>query len=54
MTDAEKKFDEYIKKFCAKHEISEDEANKNLIVQEYRKWVVKNASNDNRREEAIS
>lgn len=54
LTDAEKKFNEYIKKFCAKHEISEEEANKNLIVQEYKAWVIKECGNDNRRKEAVS
>lgn len=47
LTSAEKQFDDFIKRFCAKHEISEEEAMQNAIVIEYRNWVVKEYSNDN-------
>lgn len=50
---AEQMFDEYIAKFCAKHEIPREVAEQNAIVKEYRSWVIKECKDDNRREEAV-
>lgn len=54
MTKAEQKYNEYIKRFCDKHEIPIEVAEQNAIIKEYKEWVIREYRDDNRREEELS
>lgn len=46
MTKSDKAYEEYLQRFCNKHNLTREEAEKHLLVKEYKKWADKEYKDD--------